>query len=224
MHPDLIFLQEVQGQNALSELSQFEYLAQEIWPHFTYGKNAVYEKSHHGNAILSKYPILSWENIDLSTNRVERRGLLHALIQLPWQSTKIHTFCTHLDLSERGRKKQLASLSSRIHQLTSSQEPLLLAGDFNDWRQSAHTVLERDLALQEVFRCLKGECPKTFPSFFPMLALDRIYFRGVEPSYAQILSGYPWKKLSDHLPLAAEFRIRFKAPGPGFSTDGIFSS
>ncbi len=38
--------------------SQFAFLADEIWPHFAYGKNAIYSAGHHGNAILSKHPIL----------------------------------------------------------------------------------------------------------------------------------------------------------------------
>ena len=83
---DVVFLQEVMGvhpakENEEHELSsQFEFLADQIWPHFAYGKNAVYSSGHHGNAILSKHPFLAYENINISTNPLERRGLLHAQI------------------------------------------------------------------------------------------------------------------------------------------------
>src|SRR5438132_888733 len=74
VHPDLVFLQEVLGHHELHsqkvenwpDQPQFEYLADQLWPHFAYGKNAVYTYGHHGNAILSKYPFSFYENIDIS--------------------------------------------------------------------------------------------------------------------------------------------------------------
>src|SRR5687767_3184071 len=83
---EIVFLQEVIGEHSKHakrvsdwpEDSHFEFLADSIWEHFAYGKNAVYTEGHHGNAILSRRPITFWENIDISNNRLERRGLLHA--------------------------------------------------------------------------------------------------------------------------------------------------
>src|SRR6185437_4205700 len=89
VNADLVFLQEVMGfhpAHAAAEMeldSQFEFLADEIWTHYAYGKNAVYSEGHHGNAILSKYPIRSYDNINVSTNPLEKRGLLHAKIEIP---------------------------------------------------------------------------------------------------------------------------------------------
>src|SRR3989338_3836062 len=82
VHADIVLLQEVQGEHtghlsripAYPSAAQFEFLADRLWPHYAYGKNAVYQHGHHGNAILSKYPILFHENIDVSTNRLESRG------------------------------------------------------------------------------------------------------------------------------------------------------
>src|SRR5688572_17644966 len=56
---DLIFLQEIQGQHADRErfidewpdIPQLQFLAGGIWPHQAYGKNAIYNAGHHGNAI-----------------------------------------------------------------------------------------------------------------------------------------------------------------------------
>src|SRR4051794_21033552 len=81
VHPDLVFLQEVLGQHEIHkknvagwpDQSQFEFLADELWPHYAYGKNAVYHHGHHGNAILSKYPFSFFENIDVSANSFEKR-------------------------------------------------------------------------------------------------------------------------------------------------------
>ena len=68
-----VFLQEVQGTHrgrsqAIAkwpEASQYEFMADEIWPAYAYGRNAVYSDGHHGNAVLSKYPIVRFENHDV---------------------------------------------------------------------------------------------------------------------------------------------------------------
>jgi endonuclease/exonuclease/phosphatase family metal-dependent hydrolase len=49
--------------------------------------------------------------------------------------------------------------------------------------------------------------PRTFPSVFPWLRLDRIYQRGFAVRRARVLHGSPWKKLSDHAPLVAELEL-----------------
>jgi endonuclease/exonuclease/phosphatase family metal-dependent hydrolase len=221
VHPDLIFIQEVHGaqprrrerlskdkRSKRSALSQFEFLAHDIWPHFSYGQNATYTNGHHGNAILSKYPILSSNNLDLSSNRLERRGLLHATIQLPSLTLPLNIFCTHLNLLENGRKKQLLHVSKHIRRSFAKKTPLILAGDFNDWRQSANKYLKKSVGLDEAFENLHGDNAKTFPSAYPLLPLDRIYFRGLDLVRAQSLTHRPWRSLSDHVPIVAEFILR----------------
>ena len=82
---DVVFLQEVTGSNArhpdkfdnYPETPHYEFLADSIWPQFAYGRNAVYTHGDHGNAILSKFPIVRFENHDVSISGPERRGLLH---------------------------------------------------------------------------------------------------------------------------------------------------
>lgn len=68
---DLVLLQEVVGKHEkhTPTTSQFEFLADGVWPHFAYGKNAVYDEGHHGNAILSLYPIVEWKNLDFQTKK-----------------------------------------------------------------------------------------------------------------------------------------------------------
>ena len=70
------------------EGAQHDYIAEEVWPHSVYGRNAVYEAGHHGNAILSRFPILQSFNTDVSAHRFESRGLLHCEIELPGQRIK----------------------------------------------------------------------------------------------------------------------------------------
>jgi len=209
---DLVFLQEVLGRHVKHSLkhedwpdeSQFEYLADQMWPHYAYGKNAVYSEGHHGNAILSRYPILKWENWDISTNSREKRGLLHSEFKWPNTEKTVHGICLHLDLLEKGREKQAEKLLTRIHAIP-ADAPVILAGDFNDWRSRISRKLAGELKMSEAYEEFKGYHAKTFPSFLPMLRLDRIYFRNLKLKSVECLSGPPWNQLSDHVALMAEF-------------------
>ena len=212
---DLVFLQEVQGEHRRHrsrirewpDASQFEFLADKTWPHTAYGKNAIYQDGHHGNAILSRYPFLAWENVDISSSRLERRGILHGLIRLESKKgseQRVHLLCVHLSLFEADRRKQLHVLGKRIRELVPLHEALILAGDFNDWRESATPILQQEAGLKEAFFSLHGHHARTFPSFLPALKLDRIYYRGLHCRTARTLNEYPWNGLSDHLGLEIE--------------------
>lgn len=208
---DLVFLQEVLGNHDIHKThfedwphqSQAEYLADTVWPDHAYGKNAIYEEGDHGNAILSRYPIGKWENYDISSSRWERRGFLHACI--PIEGIEHHLICLHLSLTHRARQTQLKVIQDFIGREIPSKAPLILAGDFNDWSLKAAQILERDLGLIDAFRQTQGSYARTFPSFFPILKLDRIYSRGLKIQSAQVLSREPWSVLSDHAAIMADF-------------------
>jgi endonuclease/exonuclease/phosphatase family metal-dependent hydrolase len=212
---DIVFLQEVLGHHerhsqrveGWPQTAQFEYLAEGIWPHFCYGKNAVYSKGHHGNAILSKFGFTAWDNIDISNNRYERRGLLHGIITLEALGRPLHLICLHLDLTETGRIQQVRRLCRRITEEIPPDAALIVAGDFNDWRRRAGEILEEELNLIEAYKHLHGTHARSFPAPFPLLQLDRIYCRGLTPLKAECLVGPPWNELSDHAALFAELRI-----------------
>src|SRR5699024_4784345 len=155
--PDLVFLQEVTGAHTVhaSRLaewptqSHYEYLADTVWSDFAYGRNAVYPEGHHGNAVLSRYPIVASANHDISIAGPEPRGLLHCLIQPPALPSPFHAICVHLGLNARHRQIQLHGLCSLIDSEVPDDAPLLVAGDFNDWRQHADPILAR-CGMQEI--------------------------------------------------------------------------
>ncbi len=212
LDPELVFLQEVQGEHhhrarhhaEWPVTGQGEFLAEGVWTHHAYGRNFVSAVAHHGNAILSKHPFSSWENIDVSNNRFERRGLLHATVAHPSAPSGLHLICCHLDLFEHGRSRQIERLVERIAAHVPADAPLLVAGDFNDWRERVSAVLAQRLGLVEVHSAVHGAHARSFPVWFPLLALDRLYCRGLTPRSAACLSGQPWRKLSDHAALVAE--------------------
>ena len=213
LEPDVAFLQEVVGRHDVRAertadwptQPQFEFLADSVWPHFAYGKNALYPAGHHGNAVLSKFPITSWRNEDVSNNRLERRGLLHCTVHVPELARPVHLVCVHLDLTERGRRLQLARLTAHVREHVPAAAPFLLAGDFNDWRRRASGVLYSEIGMVEAHEALHGAPAKTFPAALPMLAVDRIYSRLLIPTSARVLRGERWRRLSDHAPLLATF-------------------
>jgi endonuclease/exonuclease/phosphatase family metal-dependent hydrolase len=208
--PDLVFLQEVQGLNerhalrfsAWPSAPQHEYLAQEGWQH-AYGRNRVHHSGHYGNAVLSRFPIVSTENADISNHRFEKRGLLHCVVAVPGWSRNLHCVCVHLSLHERGRRRQLDAIVERLGEVAARGLPIVVAGDFNDWRQRATRVLEERLGLREVSAIYGGRPARTFPSLMPVLRLDRIYVRGFSTVEAAAHRGAPWSLLSDHLALGA---------------------
>ena len=212
---DIVFLQEVMGthikhQNRIADYPQtphYEFLADSIWEQFAYGRNAVYDNGHHGNALLSKFPIVHYQNHDVSISGPERRGLLHCVLRVPGRTTDVHAICVHLGLAENHRKKQLHLMCELIRKEIPDNAPLVIAGDFNDWRCSAHSILQKGAGLREVFVQATGKAARTFPAKMPMLQLDRIYVRNATVQKPFVLPRRPWSHLSDHAPLAAELTI-----------------
>ncbi|HEX7054822.1 MAG TPA: endonuclease/exonuclease/phosphatase family protein [Burkholderiales bacterium] len=211
LDPDIVFLQEVQGLNqrfalryaAHPDQPQHAFLAGEKWQH-CYGQNAVYDHGHHGNAILSRFGFVSFENEDVSDHRYERRGLLHSVVAVPGWRRNLHCVCVHLSLHERGRTRQLEAISGRLEELALRDLPIIVAGDFNDWRHRASSILERRLGMTEVSLARFGRAARTFPAMMPVLRLDRIYVRGFKVVHSEVHRGKPWSRLSDHLAVSAE--------------------
>ncbi|HZV98292.1 MAG TPA: endonuclease/exonuclease/phosphatase family protein [Methylophilaceae bacterium] len=208
LQSDIVFLQEVRGSHArhsrLSAGGQYEFLADSIWHNFAYGQNAVLSEGDHGNAILSKYPIAKWENEDVSASASDRRGLLHCEIAIPGWDQNLHCICVHLGLLARWRRQQLAALCTRIHAMVPTSAPLIIAGDFNDWRQAVGQTLAHKLNVREVFEHTNGKPARSFPSLMPLLRLDRIYTRGFHVQHCQVHGGPRVANVSDHAALTAE--------------------
>jgi endonuclease/exonuclease/phosphatase family metal-dependent hydrolase len=210
---DILCLQEMQGEhtNLASRItdwpdrSQHEFLADKNWPHHAYAKNAVYNAGHHGNAVLSKYALIEWENINVADFSWASRSILHGVIHPPGYPSKVHIICIHFGLFGGERKRQIASLCQRIESHVPHHEPLIIAGDFNDWRGQAERLFHENLDLKEVFKTLKNQHARSFPSWLPVLPMDRIYYRGLNPIGCAKLNQKQWRDLSDHVPLTATF-------------------
>ncbi len=157
LQADIVFLQEVQGRHDLLALrhstswpsqGQHEYLADDH-QHSAYGMNAVYDHGHHGNALLSNFPISSAVNHDVSDHAFESRGILHCVLKIAEQD--VHCYVIHLGLFAGSRLRQTQSLIEAVESTAPQDAPLLIAGDFNDWTNARSESLRKRVGVSEVF-------------------------------------------------------------------------
>lgn len=208
---NIVFLQEVVGahdRNARRipgwpQGNQLEYLADSVWTHHAYGKNAIYQHGHHGNAILSEAPFKAWHNLDVSLVNFSQRGILHGET-----SQGIHLMCAHFGLFEGERRRQVRKLIEYVRGNIPDNAPLVIAGDLNDWRKTCHDVLTKELGVCEAHSQLHQRIANTFPSFRPLLPMDRIYLRGFRVRSCSIMSDANWREVSDHCAILADVTLR----------------
>ncbi len=158
------------------------------------------------NAIVSRFPIINEEFYDLSQSGYENRGLLLATLKLP-EGQELHIGSLHLGLSHNERSVQMDKLEEILEREYGAKFPFILAGDFNDWRSHFMDAKFLSSHFKEAFLDGHGYYAKSFPSVFPFLPLDRIYFKDCGLMGAEVFRGKPWSRLSDHLPLIADFVV-----------------
>jgi endonuclease/exonuclease/phosphatase family metal-dependent hydrolase len=210
LNADIIFLQEVQGEhtfhsqrfNNYPDGAQHEFIADRRWPYSAYGKNSIYAAGHHGNAVLSLFPIVQTLNTDISAHRFESRGLLHCEIEIG-EGQRVHCLCAHFGLFSKGRRIQTETLIDYVQNEIPTDVPLIIAGDFNDWRNQMSRPMETQLGMQDVFHLHRGRVARSFPAKLPLLRLDRIYVRGLNVQQTDVHVGGVWQRLSDHAALSA---------------------
>jgi endonuclease/exonuclease/phosphatase family metal-dependent hydrolase len=203
---DIVFLQEVSGENLKNRKKglvdeQLEFFADGIWPHYSYGKNSIYDHGHHGNLILSKFPIESFENVNLTTNIFEKRGML--ICKIKTTESYFYAASLHLNLLHSGRELQYQKIEKYLRQKTSDL-PTIIAGDFNDWNKKSSDYFEEKLGMQEIYKTSHGQYAKSFPSKIPFLCLDRVYVKKFMVLGSELVLPQKSHLLSDHLPLLGE--------------------
>lgn len=214
--PDVAMLQEVDdGAPRSKELDLGRELAKTLgYEHWAIGHNVTLRKGRYGNATLSRWPIQRERNIDLTVGFLKRRGCQHTRIAVRaagGRTRRLEVFNLHLGLSARERERQVGLLvRSREFSALPFDVPCVIAGDYNDWRSLLRPIFVDMLGFRSATGgSAQGEkALKTFPSFFPQGALDRIYYRG-----PLRLAGSKRCRLalsrvaSDHLPIVADFDL-----------------
>ncbi|MDR6537368.1 endonuclease/exonuclease/phosphatase family protein [Variovorax soli] len=205
---DIVCLQEVRKMNRQAaarfrhwpELPQADFLAPEGYT-AVYETNAITRHGEHGNALLTRWPVLRKTHQDISDHRFEQRGLLHVAIEV--EGRPVHAIVVHLGLIRGSRMRQVALLREFIEREIPSSEALVVAGDFNDWGARMRYAMNA-MGLRDTSD-LRGARTLTYPSRLPVTQLDFIYGRQVEVVATTVPRGPIWARMSDHLPLVADF-------------------
>jgi endonuclease/exonuclease/phosphatase family metal-dependent hydrolase len=215
---DIICLQEVRRVNHKEagyftrwpDLPQADYLAPEGYE-AVYRTNAHTRHGEHGNALLSRWPVISHQHEDMSDHRFEQRGLLHSEVLV--QGTSVHVIVVHLGLIAASRARQLLQLTKFIEREIPSEAVLVVAGDFNSpiapvkWAQEAMKSRAKggkNIAQKNAQTTVRHP---TFPSRLPLVQLDHVFARHAQQGDSQVPRGSIWSRMSDHLPLIVDFAL-----------------
>jgi endonuclease/exonuclease/phosphatase family metal-dependent hydrolase len=204
-NPDIALLQEVSDgwpatnrdlqAERLSELTELRHLA--------FAPEHRFSEGGYGNAILSRFPIVDRQRVDLKIGWRKQRSALSAVIALPSteRRRKLIVGSVHLGLAESERRAQLRRLFEADNLLQSA--PLsILAGDYNDVFGTLEQRFLRSIGFRRA-----GHRQSSFPAVFPVFCLDGIYTRGMTLLESGLCRDGHACRASDHLPLVASFEI-----------------
>ena len=153
----------------------------------------------HGNIILFREgSVTATRQLDLPG--VEPRGAL--VIDVTLKAGPLRIIAAHLGLLRRSRAKQVETLLAEAE--AHDGRPTLLMGDLNEWRLGRRSSLQK---LAPAFGPLHATVP-SFPSGFPLLALDRVLAKPHHLITGVELHDTPLARVaSDHLPIKANIRL-----------------
>ena len=199
---DIIALQEIFS-GADSRSGQVETLACTLGMNAAFGRTRHHRGRPYGNAILSRWPILDSQHMDLTWGHRTRRGCVRADLKTP--SGTLHIFNIHMGTSYFERRHQVRSFLSSKQLHEDIEGPRVLVGDFNEWIRGLTTRMLSD-KFESLNMALHVRKRRSYPGFLPLLHLDHIYFeRPLHIQTAELIRTRLARIASDHLPLVAAF-------------------
>jgi endonuclease/exonuclease/phosphatase family metal-dependent hydrolase len=206
---DVIALQEVLSiEGKERELNQARFIAEELGMNYQIGENRRLQGGAYGNVILSRLPMQTVQNYDITWRGRERRGCLRADIPVG-EGNVLHVFNIHLGtafIERRHQARQLVGPEILNHEELREGARVVL-GDFNEWtRGLASRLLASHFKSADIRHHLRRA--KTYPGVLPLLHLDHIYYdEALELKSLTLHSSRAALIASDHLPLVAEFSV-----------------
>ena len=208
LNADIIALQEVLSiEGKTPEDNQGRFIADELGLDYRLGENRKLNGGAYGNVILSRLPLVSIFNYDLSHQGREPRGCLRTDVKLG-QNRMLHVYNVHLGTSYLERRHQARRLfDTSILRNGDLTGPRIILGDFNEWtREHASRLLSEHFDSVDV-RFYLG-WPRTYPGVLPLLRLDHIYFdTSLTLEGATLYWSLKALIASDHLPMVADFHL-----------------
>ena len=199
VNPDMMMLQEVDiGREDATHKGSFLFeTIESSTPYYGIkGITMFRARSGYGNAIFTRNRSEGIRRHDISFAGREPRGVLECVYRIA--DHPIRLLNTHLGLKKSERVQQLRTLRQLVKQ--DGERPTLLAGDFNEW----HPFSNRLDIIKEEINMLPAR--PTFPAFLPLVALDRIFYKGsIRYSDFVFYRSRLRRIASDHRPLVARF-------------------
>lgn len=204
VEPDLVALQEVDANVRRSKLlDEPAELARLTNMQFVFGHNIPYQGGLYGNAVLSRWPIVSSENHPLPTcYDGEQRGVLKVAIQPPGTTQPVLLFATHFDYRRWSPERLLSA--RRINDLVAARGdvPALLVGDLND-TPSSRTLYELSKQWQRANRCVAP----TYPAHGPYKQIDYVMLHPRNAWHVVETRVLDERIASDHRPFLAVLEL-----------------
>jgi Metal-dependent hydrolase len=203
---DVVALQEVVSPHLAGASYSLREMAQEYGYHVTFGPTMFRSDSRYGNALLSRQPPAEVRRHNLECVNREPRGALDATFACG--DVTLRCLTTHLGLKRWERACQMRTLRPLLDE--DQAAVTVFMGDLNEW-------LPWGYARRCVHALFGGApAPRTFPSGWPLFALDRIHVRPASRVLSLSVPKTAATRLaSDHLPLLAHIDL-----SPTASPDG----
>jgi endonuclease/exonuclease/phosphatase family metal-dependent hydrolase len=208
--PDIVALQELDvGRARTGGVDQAHRLAQRLGMAFHFNAAFRVEEEQYGDAILTTLPERLVKAGPLPShprfNRLEPRGAIWIAVTIA--GAELQVINTHLGLVPREQRGQATALAGEDW-LGAAARPLILVGDMNATaRAAAYRSFSSRLIESRRAARLSRPAP-TFPSTFPVLAIDHVFVsEGVVVEAVRTPLDPLSRLASDHLPLVVDFSL-----------------
>jgi len=177
-------------------------------PHGAVGLNCRRHFGIYGNVTFSRLPFTAERNVDLTVPLKRARSALHTAVRVADGLPDLHLFNVHLGLARYERKIQMERLVGELDDEVGRRAPAIVLGDTNDWRDRLFPGVMRPAEFTRHTPRKRGPTHGTFPSWYPVADLDKVFVRGahrlvrVFPSRLAIA-----RVASDHLPVFVELAM-----------------
>jgi endonuclease/exonuclease/phosphatase family metal-dependent hydrolase len=174
---------------------RLDYIADKLGMQAVPGLTLARHDGPFGNALLTRRKVLAVRRLGFTYSRREPRNALDVDLEVDGETVRV--IVTHLGLWPAERRYQVRRILEMLRQ-TPMGERVVVLGDINEW-----LPLGRPLRWMNA---LFGRSPaeRSFPSRWPIVALDRVWVRPRHGLIALKAHRTPLAALaSDHLPVKA---------------------
>ena len=185
-------------------------------PHAAIGLNCRRHHGIYGNVTFSRWPLPVQENIDLTVPLKRPRSALRTTVEVTG-GRRLHVYNAHLGLVRIERRLQIERLVAEIDGTVGHDDPVVVLGDTNDWRDRLFPNVLQGAGFTRHRSRARGSSHGSFPSWYPVADIDRVYARGLVRLARVFPSRLALARVaSDHLPVIAEIELveHTEAVGP----------